>query len=134
VASKLFVGNLDFKTTKTDLEELFGQAGSVVDVFLPTDRATGKPRGFGFVEYATEAEAQAAIERFEGYELGGRALRVNLASERPAGGGRPPMGGGYGGGFGSGNGGGFGPDRPPRGGGNKPKGSRRNLRARKRML
>ena len=62
MASKLFVGNLDFKTTKTDLEELFGQAGSVVDVFLPTDRATGKPRGFGFVEYATEAEAQAAID------------------------------------------------------------------------
>lgn len=136
MASKVFVGNLDFNTTRTELEELFGQAGSVLDVFLPTDRATGRPRGFGFVEFATDEEAQAAIQRFEGHELGGRPLRVNAAADRPpgGGGGRPPMGGGYSGGFSAGGGGGFGPDKPPRGGGGKPKGSRRNLRARKRGL
>ncbi len=122
MASKVFVGNLDFNTTRAEVEALFGQVGTLRDVFLPTDRATGRPRGFAFVEFETEEEAEQAIERFNGHELSGRALRVNVAEGRPA-------GGGFGGG-----GGGFGANKPPFGGGGKPKGSRRNIRARKRGL
>ena len=137
MSSKVFVGNLEFSTTKDQLEELFAEAGSVVDVFLPSDRATGRPRGFAFVEYSTDEEAEAAIKRFDGYEMGGRNLRVNAAEARSPsfGGGRggfSPGGGGFGGGGGYG-GGGFGPNAPPKGGG-KSKGSRRNVRAKKRSL
>ena len=142
MASKVFVGNLDFNTTRAEVEALFAQAGTIRDVFLPTDRATGRPRGFAFVEFETEEEAEQAIERFNGHELSGRALRVNIAEGRPAGGGFGGGGfasgggfGGGGGGFGGGGGGGgFGANKPPFGGGGKPKGSRRNIRARKRGL
>jgi RNA recognition motif-containing protein len=121
---KVFVGNLNFDTTADELRELFSQAGRVVDVAVPPDRNTGRPRGFAFVEFATGEEASAAIERFDGQELAGRTLRVNEAGERPAGSKpqRPSFGGG----------GGFGTDRPafrPR-----PKGSRRNIRSRKRSV
>jgi RNA recognition motif-containing protein len=132
IGAKLFVGNLNFQTTKDQLEALFAEAGELVDVFLPLDRNTGKPRGFAFVEYADEANAVAAVEKFNGHDLGGRALRVNEAAERPA---RPPRApsfrGPSGGGNGGGDGGGFyGPsDRPSR-----PKGSRRNARGKKRSL
>jgi RNA recognition motif-containing protein len=127
VSSKVFVGNLEFNTTKGQLEELFGEVGSVVDVFLPSDRMTGRPRGFAFVEFASEDEAAAAIQKFDGYELGGRNLRVNAAEARTPSFGR--------GGFPPGGGGGFGPNAPTRfGGGGKSKGSRRNLRAKKRSL
>jgi RNA recognition motif-containing protein len=85
VSSKVFVGNLEFSTTKDQLETLFAEAGSVLDVFLPSDRATGRPRGFAFVEFATDEEAQAAIKKFDGYELGGRNLRVNPAEARAGG-------------------------------------------------
>jgi RNA recognition motif-containing protein len=124
IPAKLFVGNLSFQTTREQLTELFGSVGRLVEVFLPTDRDTGRPRGFGFVEYETEADAQEAIRKFNGYELDGRALRVNEAEARPPRAARPfvPRGDDGGGGF-------FG------GGGGKPfkaKGSRRNLRARKR--
>ena len=130
----MFVGSLNFKTTREQLLELFAAAGQVGDVVLPTDRESGRPRGFAFVEFATEAEAQEAIRRFNGAELDGRALRVNEAEARPP---RPrsfgpPGGGGHGGGHGDG-GGGFGD--PFGGGGGRPykaKGSRRHLRARKR--
>jgi cold-inducible RNA-binding protein len=125
VGSKLFVGNLEFNTTKEQLETLFAEAGNVVDVFLPSDRATGRPRGFAFVEYGSDAEASAAIQRFDGYELGGRTLRVNAAEARA------PRPSGDFGGFGQSSGGG---PRPPFGGSGKPKGSRRNLRAKKRSL
>lgn len=128
MSSKLFVGNLDFKTTQQELHTLFSEAGSVVEVFLPIDRATGRPRGFGFVEYEAEEEAEAAILKFDGYELSGRPLRVNAAEER-----RPPSFGGGGGGrpgFGGGGGGRPGGDKF----GGKPKGSRRNMRAKKRSL
>ena len=133
MSSKVFVGNLEFSTTKDQLEELFGEVGSVVDCFLPSDRATGRPRGFAFVEFSSDEEAEAAIKRFDGYELGGRNLRVNAAEARQPsfgrGGGFSPGGGG---GFG---GGGFGPNAPPKGfGGGKSKGSRRNVRAKKRSL
>jgi RNA recognition motif-containing protein len=133
LGSKVFVGNLEFSTTKEQLETLFSEAGSILDVFLPNDRATGKPRGFAFVEFATAEEAAAAITKFDGYELGGRGLRVNAAEERRPGqrgpGGPSFGGGGYGGGFGGG-----GNQAPPKGFGGKSKGSRRNLRAKKRSL
>jgi RNA recognition motif-containing protein len=77
------VGNLSFRTTKEELTELLGAAGTIVDVFLPTDRATGKLRGFAFVEFGSEAEAAEAIRLFNGKELGGRGLRLNMADEKP---------------------------------------------------
>jgi RNA recognition motif-containing protein len=98
-----------------------------VSVTVPSDRDTGRPRGFAFVEMATAEQAAAAIAQFDGRELNGRNLRVNEAAERPA------RAGGFGGGDSGGRGfggGGFAPPAPrPR-----PKGSRRNLRARKRSL
>ena len=104
-----------------EIRSLFSEVGEVVDVFLPSDRMTGRPRGFAFVEFSDDAAAEAAIRRFDGYELGGRNLRVNAAeAQRPRqpanffDGSPPPM-----------------PFRP---GGGKSKGSRRNLRARKRSL
>jgi RNA recognition motif-containing protein len=132
LSSKLFVGNLEFSTTREQLDTLFSEVGTIVDLFLPSDRATGKPRGFAFVEFASETEANAAIQKFDGYELNGRSLRVNQAEARAP---RPPRfdGGGGGGGYS-----GFSPDRQPfgggGGGGGKSKGSRRNLRAKKRSL
>ncbi len=132
MASKIFVGNLSFKTTKEELESLFAQVGQPRDVFLPTERETGRMRGFAFIEFETDEEASQAIERFNGYELGGRALRVNAAEDRPRDsgggrGGRPSYGGGGGGDRGGSNS--FGG-----GGAGKPKGSRRNIRAKKRGL
>lgn len=122
MASKVFVGNLDFGTSREEIEALFAQAGQVRDVFLPTDRATGRPRGFAFVEFDTEEEAGRAIESFNGHELGGRALRVNAAEDRP----RRNFGGGGGGERP------FGESNRPSGG--RPKGSRRNVRSKKRSL
>lgn len=131
MAAKVFVGNLNFNTTKDSLETLFAQVGTPRDVFMPTERETGRPRGFAFVEYESDEMAAQAIEKFNGYELDGRALRVNAAEDRPrtsggfggGGGGRPGGGGGGGGGYGD--------DRPGKFPG-KPKGSRRNIRAKKR--
>ncbi len=150
IPKKIFVGNLAFSTTKDDLSAVMAEAGSVVDVFLPNDRATGRPRGFAFVEFGSESEATKAIEMFNGRDLGGRALKVNMAEDRPPrvgggrpggfGGPRPDWGGGggdeFGGGFGGGGGGfrGRGQGGGPPGGGGKSKGSRRNLRAKKRSL
>ncbi|MEO8215807.1 MAG: RNA-binding protein [Acidobacteriota bacterium] len=136
ISAKIFVGNLSFNTTKDELEQLFAQEGSLQEVFLPTDRESGRPRGFAFVTYNSDDDAVRAIEKFNGQELGGRALRVNSADERPR---RAPsfspFAGGGGGGdsrpFGGGGGGGGGGERF---GGNKPKGSRRNIRGKKRSL
>src|SRR5438105_14178930 len=96
--SKVFVGNLDFNTTKSEVQNLFSEIGEIRDVYLPMDRQSGRPRGFAFVEFASDEDAAKAIEKFNGYQLSGRALRVNAAEDRPrtGGGGRP--GGGYGGG------------------------------------
>jgi len=91
MATKLYVGNLSFNATGPDLEALFGQAGTVASVNIVTDKFSGQSRGFGFVEMGNDQEAQAAIERFNGYELQGRALTVNKAKpqgERSGGGGR----------------------------------------------
>src|SRR5258706_14363477 len=112
MASKVFVGNLDFNTTRDEVEALFAQVGTVRDVFLPTDRESGRPRGFAFVEFESDEDAAKAIEKFNGHDLGGRALRVNAAEDRPpragGGGGGRSFGGGGGGGRGAGGGGGYG--------------------------
>jgi RNA recognition motif-containing protein len=152
MGSKVFVGNLDFNTTKTEVQTLFSEVGEIRDVFLPTDRESGRPRGFAFVEFANDADAAKAIEKFNGYQLSGRALRVNAADDRPRTGARPGGGGGgfanrggYGGGGGGGyaGGGGGGDYTGGSGGGgdyyggdrsSKPKGSRRNIRGKKRSL
>jgi RNA recognition motif-containing protein len=108
MATKLYVGNLSFNATTADLEALFGQVGAVASVNIITDKFSGQSRGFGFVEMESQQEAQTAIERFNGYELQGRALTVNEArpqGER-SGGGRSSFGGGGGGGRGAGSGGG----------------------------
>jgi RNA recognition motif-containing protein len=124
--ARLYVGNLSFKTMESTLRAAFETDGrKVVDVKIITDRETGQSRGFGFVEFASGEEANAAIAAMDGQDLDGRALRVNLAQERSAGGGGGG-GGGFrpsgGGGFGGGGGGGFGgppggANRPPGGGG-----------------
>ena len=104
MASKLFVGNLPFTTTENDLQDHFAQAGAVVAVNIMQDRATGRSRGFAFVEMATQDDANKAISMFHQKDFQGRPLTVNEArprEERPAGG-----GGGYRGGRGGGGGGG----------------------------
>jgi RNA recognition motif-containing protein len=169
MGSKVFVGNLDYNTRREEVQAIFAEIGEIRDVFLPTDRETGRPRGFAFVEFANEEDAAKAIEKFNGHQLGGRALRVNAAEDRPrgapgsrpggGGGGRPGGGGGGygGGGYGGGGGGGYaggggggggygggggGGDDYSGGGGwggggaapGKAKGSRRNIRGKKRSL
>jgi RNA recognition motif-containing protein len=79
---KMYVGNLSFDTTKEELETLFGQHGEVTDVHLPTDRDTGRPRGFGFVTMDSAGAMESAIENIDGTELGGRTLKVNEARPR----------------------------------------------------
>jgi len=101
MAMKLFVGNLPFSTSDADLRALFSQAGEVASANVIMDKFTGRSRGFGFVEMDDMNEAQAAIERFNGYEMQGRPLTVNQAKpqEPRAGGGRPSGGrGGFRGG------------------------------------
>lgn len=82
MATRLYVGNLSYNTTEEELRRLFEQAGTVSSIHLPTDRATGQPRGFGFVEMASKDEADTAIRQFDGYTLGNRQIRVNEARER----------------------------------------------------
>lgn len=98
--AKIYVGNLPFSATEAEIRTLFSQHGTVESVSLPTDRETGRPRGFGFIEMS-QADASRAIQALNGHELGGRALRVNEAQDKPrdGGGGRGgPRGGGGGGG------------------------------------
>jgi RNA recognition motif-containing protein len=85
--TRLFVGNLSYQTGEQDLQDYFGQAGNVTSVNLMMDKFTGKSRGFAFIELATPEEANKAVEMFNGKELQGRALTVNIArprEERPA--------------------------------------------------
>jgi cold-inducible RNA-binding protein len=110
MASKLFVGNLPFNTTENDLQDHFGQAGSVIAVNIMQDRATGRSRGFAFIEMGSQEDATKAISMFHQQDFQGRALTVNEARPRED---RPPGGGGGGGGYGGGGGGG----RGGRGGG-----------------
>ena len=104
MGTKLYVGNLSFNTTETDLQDLFAQAGPVQEVTLMQDKFTGKSRGFAFVTMTSDADAQKAISEFNGKTVEGRPLTVNEARPREA---RPP-GGGFGGGGRGGGGGGYG--------------------------
>src|ERR1043166_804398 len=80
MSTKLYVGNLSFDTTSAELQEMFARAGTVENVTLIEDRETGRSRGFGFVEMQTKEEGAAAIQQFNGEEVGGRALKVNEAN------------------------------------------------------
>ena len=93
MGKRLYVGNLAFDVNTKELEELFAGAGACENVAVVTDRATGQSRGFGFVEMASDADAQKAIQMFDGQDFKGRPLKVNEARERE-GGGRPGGGGG----------------------------------------
>ena len=101
--TKIYVGNLPFSATESEVRDLFAQHGTVDSVALPTDRETGRPRGFGFVEMP-QADAQKAMQALNGFNMGGRPLRVNEAQYRPRTGGGRPGGGGGRGGFGGGGG------------------------------
>ena len=79
---KLYVGNLAYSITETDLQTLFAQAGTVVKVDLIKDRYTGEAKGFGFIEMSSQAEAEKAIQMFNGYSLGNRNIRVSIARPR----------------------------------------------------
>ena len=106
---RLYVGNLPYTTGEAELQDLFSKAGNVESVRVMRDPATGRARGFAFVEMSTDDEAQKAASEFNQYQLGGRALTVNEARPKPAG------GGGFGGGGGYGNrGGNAGGGREPR--------------------
>jgi len=84
---KLYVGNLSYEVSVADLEQLFGQHGTVESATIITDRMSGRSKGFGFVEMASDAEAQTAMNALNGQQLGGRALNVNEARSKPARGG-----------------------------------------------
>jgi hypothetical protein len=130
MGNKLYVGNLPYSVRDSDLEQSFGQFGSVTSAKVMMERDTGRSKGFGFVEMGSDAEAQAAIEGMNGAPLGGRSLVVNEARPMEP---RPPRsggfggggGGGYGGGGREGGGGGGGGFRSPYGGGGGGGGGRR---------
>jgi cold-inducible RNA-binding protein len=116
MGSKLYVGNLNYEVTGSDLEQLFAAHGTVQSAEVIADRDTGRSKGFGFVQMGSDSEAQAAIDALNGKDHQGRALTVNVAKPRED---RPRGGGGGGGGRGGygGGGGGGGRDRGGRGGG-----------------
>jgi RNA recognition motif-containing protein len=115
MGKKLYVGNLPYSVSDSDLQQMFAPHGSVVSAQVIMDRDTGRSKGFGFVEMGSDAEAQAAIQAMNGHEIDGRPLTVNEARPKTDGGGRGGGGGrGYGGGgggrggYGGGGGGGYG--------------------------
>ncbi|MBP7778940.1 MAG: RNA-binding protein [Acidobacteria bacterium] len=110
---RLYVGNLPYSATDDDLNELFSRAGAVANVHVMRDQATGRARGFAFVEMTTDEGAQKAINELHEFQMDGRALVVNEARPKPSGG-----GGGFGGGGGMGRGGG-GSGRGGNGGGRR---------------
>ena len=124
MGNRLYVGNLAYSTMDQQLQEAFSEFGEVTSASVVIDRATGQSRGFGFVEYGSNEDAERAIESLNGSTLDGRSITVNVARER-----RPSAGGGGGGGGGDRGGGGGGGRRfggeggggrssgPPRGGG-----------------
>ena len=115
MGNKLYVGNLPYQVRDSDLEQSFGQFGTVTSAKVMMERETGRSKGFGFVEMGSDAEALAAVEGMNGAPLGGRNLVVNEARPMEA---RPPRSGGFGGGgYGGGGGGGGGGGREGGGGG-----------------
>jgi len=111
---KLYVGNLPFSATEDEIRSMFEDFGGAVDLHIPLDRETGRPRGFAFVTLSSKEQGEAAIGSLDGKDMGGRALRISEAQERA------PRGGGGGGGGGGGNwGGGGGGDRRGGGGGDR---------------
>ena len=102
MGNKLYVGNLPYSVRDEDLQQSFGQFGSVTSAKVMMERDTGRSKGFGFVEMGSDAEAQAAINGMNGQPLGGRSVVVNEARPMEA---RPPRSGGFGGGYGGGGGG-----------------------------
>jgi cold-inducible RNA-binding protein len=108
MSKKLFVGGLAWETDSASLGDVFNQFGEVVEARVITDRDTGRSRGFGFVTFQDEEQAQTALREMNGRDLDGRTLRVDLATEQAprsgggGGGGRSGGGGGYGGGGGGG--------------------------------
>ena len=109
--NKIYCGNLSYDTKEDELKELFAQAGTVTSVALIKDRDTGQSKGFAFIEMSNQSEAEKAIQMFNGYTLGNRPLKVNLA--------RPKEERSFGGGGGYGGGGGGGYNRGGPGGGGK---------------
>jgi RNA recognition motif-containing protein len=117
MGKRLYVGNLSYSTTEADLRDAFAASGEVAEVKLVLDRDTGRPRGFAFVEMATDAAAQTAMEALNGKDLQGRTIAVSEARERSGGGGGGGRGGFGGGGGGRGGFGGGGGGRDREGGG-----------------
>ncbi len=124
MGTRLYVGNLSYDATENDLNTLFQEIGTCVKCEIPSDRETGRPKGFAFVEMGSQEDADKAIEKCHGKDFMGRELTVNEARPRAE---RTPQH--FGGGFGGGYDGGYGQNR---GGGGKRKGSRRGLRNEKR--
>ncbi len=114
MGNKLYVGNLPYTVRDEDLQQSFGEFGSITSAKVMMERDTGRSKGFGFVEMGSDAEAQAAIAGMNGQSLGGRSITVNEARPMEA---RPPRTGGFGGGGGGYGGGGGGGDRSGGGGG-----------------
>ncbi|HBM78744.1 MAG TPA: RNA-binding protein [Verrucomicrobiales bacterium] len=110
---KLYVGNLPFSATEDEIRSMFEDFGGAVDLHIPLDRETGRPRGFAFVTLSSKEQGEAAIGSLDGKDMGGRALRISEAQERA------PRGGGGGGGGGGNWGGGGGGDRRGGGGGDR---------------
>ncbi len=110
---KLYVGNLPFSATEDEIRSMFEDFGGAVDLHIPLDRETGRPRGFAFVTLSSKEQGEAAIGSLDGQDMGGRALRISEAQERA------PRGGGGGGGGGGNWGGGGGGDRRGGGGGDR---------------
>ena len=125
MGNKLYVGNLPYSVRDSDLEQSFGQFGTVTSAKVMMERDTGRSKGFGFVEMSSDAEAQAAIEGMHGQPMAGRSLVVNEARPMEP---RPPRsgGGGYGGGGGGGSGGGGGGGGYGRSGGGRSEGGFRS--------
>ncbi len=105
MSMKLYVGNLSFNTSTQDLEEIFGEVGTVESTNIIEDRDTGRSRGFAFVEMSSKEEGERAIAELNGKEFDGRELKINEAKPRESGGGGGGGRGGYGGGGGGGRGG-----------------------------
>jgi RNA recognition motif-containing protein len=108
MGKKLYVGNLAYGISDSDLEQMFAAHGTVQSAQVIMDRDTGRSKGFGFVEMGSDQEAQTAIQALNGKEVDGRSLTVNEARPKEGGGGGGGRGGGYGGGRGGGGGGGRG--------------------------